>query len=85
MKYINYLIGVILMIAFYMYMKPTIEGWATSPGTLIQLAASSGYYPYYRYGFGYRYPYYRYRYPYYSYYPMGYYPMRYGKYKYGIY
>lgn len=61
------------------------ENWGSSPATLIQLASSSGYYPYYRYGFGYRFPNYRYRYPYYSYYPMGYYPLPYGKYKYGLY
>lgn len=61
------------------------EHWGSSPASLIQLSANSGYYPYYRYGFGYRYPYYRYRYPYHNYYPMGYYPLPYGYYKYGIY
>ena len=41
-----------------------IEGWASSPATMIQLASSSGYYPFWRYGYGYRYPYYRFMYPY---------------------
>lgn len=38
------------------------EGWASSPATLIQLSASSGYYPLWQYGYGYRYPYYHYMY-----------------------
>lgn len=66
-------------------LAPKIENWGTSPATLIQLASNSGYYPYYRQGFGHQYPYYRYRYPYNLHYPMGYYPMPYGHYKYGIY
>lgn len=45
------------------------EGFASSPATTIQLSASSGYYPFWRYGFGYHYPYYRFRYPYELYYP----------------
>lgn len=46
-----------------------IEGWGTSPSTLIQLAAGSGYYPFWQYGYGYRYPYYRYIYPYHGAHP----------------
>ena len=42
----------------------------TSPGTLIQLSANSGYYPFWRHGFGYNYPYYQFKYPYYTLYPM---------------
>lgn len=86
MLYTKYILGIIVAFVLLKYItKDTKENWGTSPGTLIQLASSSGYYPYWRYGFGYRYPYYRYRYPFYSYYPMGYYPLPHGKYKYGLY
>lgn len=77
---------VLLYLSSYLNLQNNLkEGWGTSPATMIQLASSSGYYPYWRYGFGYRYPYYRYRYPYNTYYPMGYYPLPYGQYKYGLY
>lgn len=66
-----------------------IEGWGTSPATMIQLSASSGYYPYYQYNSGYRYPYYRYMCPYRDYYPSyrtssrkGNWPRPYRSYKY---
>lgn len=97
-------IVIVIAVIFYICLS-TKESWGTSPGTLIQLAsssteypyntypyytASSGYFPYYSYGFGYRYPYYRY--PYYRYkdpyylanYPNGYYPLTYGNYNYGM-
>lgn len=64
------------------------ESFATGPATQIQLAASSGYYPFWRYGYGYRWPYYRYIYPYYanhpsytSYYQRGHYPRPHGWYQ----
>ncbi len=47
-----------------------IEGWASSPGTMIQLAAGSSYYPMWYPNYGYRYPYYRFSYPYYNRYPI---------------
>lgn len=62
----------VLLLAIYVFSKyfmPTMEGWATSPATMIQLAAGSGYYPFWRYGYGYRYPYYRYIYPYHGAHP----------------
>ena len=40
------------------------ESFGSGRGTLMQLSASSGYYPFWRYGYGYRWPYYRYIYPY---------------------
>jgi len=67
------------------YLGYGIEGWASSPGTLIQLSASSGYYPFWQYGYGYRYPYYRYMYPYYNDYNSpqhAHFPKPYGTYKY---
>ena len=81
----NLFVGIIVLFVLWKLFGKNVENWGTSPATLIQLASSSGYYPYYRYGFGYNYPYYRYRYPFYTYYPMGYYPLPYGKYKYGLY
>lgn len=64
------------------------ERFATSPATQIQLAASSGYYPFWRYGHGYRWPYYRFIYPYYAnygtstdYYTRGHYPRPHGWYQ----
>ena len=63
-----------------------IENWATSPGTMIQLAAGSSYYPMWQYNYGYRYPYYRFSYPYYAQYPIyeshGYWPRPVGYYSY---
>lgn len=54
----------ILVIAFIGKCLGSVkEGWGSSPATLIQLSASSGYYPFWRFGHGYRYPYYRYMYP----------------------
>ena len=87
---IGYIIGVILGLWLYnRYSAGLIEGWATSPGTMIQLSASSGYYPFWQYGYGWRYPYYRFMYPYYSYYPTyggsymrGHYPRPFGYYNY---
>lgn len=81
----RFLFGIVFLFVLWKFLGNKKEGWGTSPATLIQLASSSGYYPYQRYGFGYNYPRYRYRYPYYSSYPMGYYPLPYGKYKYGMY
>jgi hypothetical protein len=81
----NYIIGIIALIILWKILSNIREPYGTSPATMIQLASSSGYYPYSRYGFGYQYPYYRYRYPFHTYYPMGYYPLPYGKYKYGLY
>lgn len=82
----NLILVVFVVLSVMAYsLSPKVENWGTSPATLIQLASNSGYYPYYRHGYGYNYPYYRYRYPYQLYYPMGYYPMPYGHYKYGIY
>jgi hypothetical protein len=80
----------IIVAAFVLYLlfskRENFGG--TSPATLIQLAASSGYYPFWRYGYGYRWPYYRYIYPYYanhpsytSYYKRGMYPRPYGWYQ----
>ena len=79
------IVAVAVILLLVLYKGNLKEGWGTSPATLIQLASSSGYYPYWRYGFGYKYPNYRFRYPYHSYYPMGYYPIPYGNYKYGMY
>ena len=46
------------------------EGFSSNPATQIQLAASSGYYPFWQInGFQYRYPYYHYQMPYYAYHP----------------
>lgn len=47
------------------------ESFGSGNGALIQLTASSGYYPFYRYGYGYQYLPYIYRYPYYNLYRMG--------------
>lgn len=79
-------LAIVALVLYWLFGKR--EGFATSPGTLIQLAASSGYYPFWRYGYGYRWPYYRYIYPYYanhpsytSYYQQGMYPRPYGWYQ----
>lgn len=81
------LLVIILVIAFAAKtFGVNTEGWASSPGTLIQLSASSGYYPFWQYGYGYRYPYYRYIYPYYNNYSSPHnfakFPKPYGTYKY---
>lgn len=67
----NYLILIIaFLLGLYLFnSEKLVEGWATSPATMIQLSASSGYYPFWRYGYGWRYPYYRFMFPYYSYHP----------------
>jgi len=54
-------------LVLYHFLKRNKEGMSSSRGTFIQLAAASGYYPFWRYGYGYRYPYYRYMMPYYDY------------------
>ena len=63
-----YILGVLGVLGFVILAKllfgNIMEGWGTSPATMIQLAAGSSYYPYWRTGFQYRYPYYRYMYPY---------------------
>ena len=84
MDKLNILVLLLIIVAIYV-ISSTKEKWGTSPGTLIQLSSNSGYYPYYRYGFGYKYPYYMYKYPYHLYYPMGYYPLHYENYNYGLY
>lgn len=57
------------------------EGFGgTGPATYIQLASSSGYYPYWRYGYGYMWPYWRYVYPYPEYGQHYNYPKPYGFY-----
>lgn len=84
MNKLNIFVLLLLVVVVYV-LSSTKENWGTSPGTLIQLASNSGYYPYYRYGFGYRYPNYIYKYPYHLYYPMGYYPLEYKNYNYGLY
>ena len=68
---------IILSVAILYVFSSVKENWGTSPGTLIQLSANSGYYPYHSYGFGYKYPYYLFKYPYRTYYPMGYVPNNY--------
>ena len=78
-------LAILIVALFVLQSTGLIEGWATSPGTLIQLASSSGYYPFWRYGYGYRYPYYRFMYPYngYSrYYRHRRWPKPYGHYMY---
>ena len=71
------LILILIAVSIYVFFS-TKEGWGgTSPGTMIQLSANSGYYPYNSYGFGYQYPQYMFKYPYRLYYPMGYIPRRY--------
>ena len=62
----NILVLFIILLGLYLF-TPQIENMSTSPATLIQLSASSGYYPFWQYGYGYRYPYYRYIMPYYPY------------------
>jgi len=64
------------------------EGFGSGRGTLMQLSASSGYYPFWRYGYGYRWPYYRYIYPYQANHPSytdqykrGHYPRPHGWYQ----
>ena len=52
-------IAVLFIAAIYLEKSGLFESWASSPGTLLQLSASSGYYPFWRRGYGYRYPYYR--------------------------
>lgn len=59
----------ILAILFIVFNQDLVENWATSPGTMIQLASSSGHYPFWRFGYGYRWPYYRFMYPWYGYMP----------------
>jgi len=69
----NTLILILLIFIFTcVYFKKKHKEYygGTAPGTLIQLSASSGYYPFWKHGMGYRYPYHRYKYPYYTYYPM---------------
>lgn len=78
------IIVVLLLLGYFYLVSPMLEGWATSPGTLDQLAAGSAYYPFWQYSYGYRYPDYRYMYPYYERYPyyqqMPYWPRPYGYY-----
>jgi len=93
-QFIKQNIGLIVAIlaGLYLYKNYSsnlVEGWATSPATLIQLSASSSYYPFWRYGYGWRYPYYRYMYPYYAYNPTysgyynrGHFPRPFGYYNY---
>lgn len=80
------LLVIILIVAFVTKtLKMGMEGWASSPGTLIQLSASSGYYPFWQYGYGYRYPYYRFMYPHIRNYNSphhAHFPKPYGSYKY---
>ncbi len=64
MNVLRLLIFIFVVIMLAQVFGVGIEGWGTSPATMIQLASSSGYYPFWRYGYGYRYPYYRYIYPY---------------------
>lgn len=60
---------IVLLITYFLFFGATIEGWATSPGTLDQLAASSTEYPFWQFQYGYRYPQYRIVWPYYEQYP----------------
>jgi len=78
-------IAVAAALCCYWMHNKTEKFGGSSPGALIQLSSSSGYYPYYRYDYGYRPPYYRYRYPFYQLFPMGYQPAGYGNFKYGLY
>lgn len=66
----NILLWISIAFVVYLFLRDrSAESFATSPATLIQLAASSGYYPFWRYGYGYMWPYYRYLYPYYGNHP----------------
>ena len=73
-KYIMSLLKVgILLIVVYVFatkvmgmnIGSSMEGWASSPGTLLQLSAGSSYYPFWQSSYYNRYPYYKYIYPYY--------------------
>jgi hypothetical protein len=59
-----------LFIVFYFLFATKLEYFASSPATTIQLGAGSGYYPYYRHGFGYNDMFNIYKYPYHHAYPM---------------
>ena len=81
---IHYALGILVLL--FLFKKR--EGFASGPASLIQLSAGSGYYPFWRYGHGYRWPYYRYIYPYYanhpsytSHYKQGHYPRPHGWYQ----
>lgn len=63
MKSIYYILAAAAILYYYWTNAKEAFG-GTSPATLMQLSASSGYYPFWRYGYGYRWPYYRYVYPY---------------------
>lgn len=62
MKTNSILILVAVALALWMFNKErAVENFGgTAQGTFIQLGAGSGYYPYYRYGAGYQWPYWRY-------------------------
>ena len=82
----NVVYGIIALIVFYfLFMNDNLtENMSTSPATLIQLSASSAYYPFWQYGYGYRYPYYKYVAPYYvydGYYDKSRFPRPYGYYR----
>lgn len=66
-----FILGFVLYLVINTYKtKQTKEGWATSPGTLDQLASSSTEYPFWQYQYGFRYPpNYYFVWPYYQYYP----------------
>lgn len=67
----QFMIWLLLTLFLWWMLTKNRESFGTSPGVFDQLASSSGYYPYWRYGYGYDWPYYRYVYPYpeYSTYP----------------
>jgi len=62
---------IIVAILYYVlqYFNSMKEGMGSGRGTLIQLSAGSGYYPFWQFGANrtYRFPYYRYMMPYYNY------------------
>jgi hypothetical protein len=85
MNLLNLLVIILVVTFVAQTLGVGMEGWASSPATLIQLSASSGYYPFWQYGYGYRYPYYRFMYPHYNNYTSphhAHFPKPYGTYKY---
>jgi len=66
----NLLYLVVIFLAAWWLIKTGVENFGgTSPGVYDQLAAGSGYYPWWRYQWAYNWPYYRFIYPYYANFP----------------
>lgn len=63
-KMTQLIVWLVITLIVWWFLTSNKEAFGTSPGVFDQLASSSGYYPYWRYGYGYNWPYYRYIYPY---------------------